>query len=157
MKFCSAQNHSSFITTYCPEDCVTRNNPFWIAASIDFARRASGRAVAILNATVARGGAVSNRSTFMRFEVPNLVSGQLTELKVILTSTPGEEKFETCSQPRTLVYLEQQLKEKNIKYSCEEDTIEWLDTRLLLCFLHPGSEKCKSLLETLKSPISLKI
>lgn len=145
LQFCSAQNQS-WLTADCPDECVKWNNPFWNAASINLARHAAGKAVVVLNATQRRNGAISNRSTFMKYEVPNLVAGKLTELKVVLVSEPGEETFETCDRPKTLVHLQNILREKNIRYSCQDYALDLIDSRLFICFRQPDINGCQQII-----------
>jgi hypothetical protein len=141
LRFCSAPNQNFFSNTSCQVECVTQNNPFWNAASIDFASRASGHAIAVLNGS-RKIGAYSNWSTFFKYEVPNLESGKLKEVKVLLLHTPDQEKYETCKNPKTLQILETTLNEKNIKYSCEDNPNNII---LLMCFQNPLSRECQAI------------
>lgn len=143
-KWCSSAGSTIIDEKSCPVDCVVKNNSFWVAASIDFAKKASGRVTALVNATKAREGAASARSIFMTYEVPNMNPTQVTEVRVVLIAPPGVEKYETCAKPVTLTNLKKLLDTKKIKYSCLDDTMDGYDTRLMLCYLNPNTAKCKA-------------
>lgn len=145
LQFCSARNESTWVRgRNCPDECVTRNNPFWTAASINFAKRARGRAMVMLNATRARGGAVSNRSTFARYELPAALG--IKELRVVLVGEPDEDesiRFESCNRPQTLQNVQAHLQQNNIRYVCHDDFVDALDTRIIGCIRKPFSEFCR--------------
>lgn len=138
--FCSAHNES-FFRNFCQSECVTRNNPFWNAASINFARKTSGHALVILNGT-RNIGAFSNSSTFYKYELPELRSGYVQALNVLLVITPGQEIYETCSKPKTLTKLKEILDKKNILYLCEENSFNVL---LIICYQNSFSRECKAI------------
>lgn len=140
--FCSAPNQSYFTTNEsCPNECVTWNNPFWNGASADFARKARGYAIAILNGTRTNGAFVET-STFYRFELPELNSDRLKGLKVLLLHDLDKPKYETCKKPVTLTQLKAALDAKNITYECEDDRFEIL---LLMCSQDPFSRECEAI------------
>lgn len=153
LSFCSARNQTWFTPWFipCPEECITSHNRFWVAVSTDFAMRTRGRTVVILNGTRAIG-AVSNSSTFMAHEVMSLLEGQVTEMKVVLVHDPNKEKFETCNQPKTLTYLENVLKSKNIQYVCVDDVLDGFDVRHYMCFSDHWSPDCKAIKHQHNSP-----
>lgn len=139
--FCSRSNLNYFSNTSCPIQCVSRSNPFWNAASIGFARQASGYVVSVLNGS-RTNGAMANTSTFYKYELPELNSNRVTHVKVLLLHTPDEPKYETCKKPKSLAQLEKTLKEKNIAYSCEDNPEDIL---MLMCFQNPLSNECQSI------------
>lgn len=142
LTFCSTNKSRKFFSNEsCPQDCVTRNSPFWNAASIDFAKKASGNVYIMLNGT-RKYGAVLNTSTFFKHELPYLHSDKIKRLTVFLMHTPGQEKHETCNKPKTLNILSNILLEKNITYVCEENLER---TTFLLCFYNPQSNECQRL------------
>ena len=147
LSFCSSNNSNDFSYDSCPAACVTQNAPFWNAASIDFAKKASGLARAVLNGTRSFG-AVSNRSTFLLKEVPNLDSSKVKQLTVYLLHDPNQPKFETCSNPKTLTVLQNILASKNIAYACTDNPDDIL---LLLCFYNPASSTCQAIQNLINS------
>jgi len=141
MNFCSSNGVTDFTYDSCPVDCVTRNAPFWNAASADFAKKASGYIKIILNGTRSIG-AISNTSTFFLQELPNLDSSNVKQLTVFLLHSPNQQKFETCANPRTLTILKNALAEKNITYVCEDNPDQVL---FLMCFYDPFSKECQAI------------
>jgi hypothetical protein len=141
MNFCSSNGVTDFTYDSCPVDCVTRNAPFWNAASADFAKKASGYIKIILNGTRSIG-AISNTSTFFLQELPNLDSSKVKQLTVFLLHSPNQQKFETCANPKTLTILKNALAEKNINYVCEDNPDQVL---FLMCFYDPFSKECQAI------------
>jgi hypothetical protein len=141
LNFCSTHSNSDFDYDSCPEDCVLYNSSFWNSASIDFAKKARGHVNLILNGSRSIG-ALSNVSTFVRYELPYLEHSRVEKLKVLLLHNPDQEKFETCKRPVTLEYLKNVLKEKNITYECEDDPDNIL---LLMCFKEEQSKECQDI------------
>lgn len=135
--FCSSYGSNTFDES-CPNACVSVENPFWNAASIDYAKKASGQITVVLNGTRSIG-AITYSSYFIKYEVPNLQSEKVNELKVLLLHSPGQAKFETCEKPVTLRYLQSILVETNIKYSCEDEPDNII---YYMCFKEPLSKEC---------------
>ncbi len=130
---------------------MTSNSSFWNAASIDFAKKAKGSVNIVLNGT-RTFGAISNRSTFFNYELPQFKNDRITQVKVILLHSPDQPKYETCNQPKTLIYLENILKEKNIKYVCEDNP---QNIFLLMCFYDPFSKECQAIKFLLNTSIKI--
>ena len=147
LKFCSNSALNGFNYDSCPIDCVTRNSMFWNAASADFAKKASGYINVILNGTRTIG-ALSNTSTFLNYELPNFSSSNVKQVKVLLLHSPDQQKYETCSAPKSLVTLSNLLKQKNIDYACEDNPTDIL---LLMCFYDPFSKECQAIKYLLNS------
>lgn len=142
LTFCSTnKSEKLFSHDTCPTDCVTRNSPFWNAASIDFAKKALGNVYVMLNGT-RKYGALLNTSTFFKHELPYLNSDKIGRLTVYLLHTPGQEKHETCEKPKTLNILSNILLEKNITYACEDGLERMM---FLLCFYNSQSSECQKL------------
>lgn len=141
LMFCSNENHDFFLNTTCPVDCVTRDNPFWNAASVNFAKQARGEITVVLNGTRTFGAFVDT-STFYRFELPNIDPKQVPVVKVLLMHDLDIARHETCKQPKTLQKLEAILKDMNIKYECQDDLYE---VTLLMCSRNPNAKECQSL------------
>jgi len=140
LTFCSTnKSGNNFSLDSCPQDCVTKNSAFWNAASIDFAKKARGHVYVMLNGT-RKYGALLNTSTFFKHELPYLNSASINKLTVFLLHTSGQEKHETCEQPKTLNTLAKILFEKNITYVCE-DNLDYMT--FLLCFYNPQSSECQ--------------
>jgi hypothetical protein len=148
---CSSANSTSF-SDNCPESCIKFSNPYWNAASRDFARKAKGNAMIVLNGT-RTSGAISINSTFLNYELPELNSQNLKQLKVLLLHTPSEPKFETCRQPKTLKILEEELNQKNVTYLCEDNPGEIV---FLLCFVNPFSKECQAVQYLLNNSFNLR-
>lgn len=140
LTFCSKNGLSDLSYDSCPSDCVTSNASFWNAASIDFAKKAQGSVNVVLNGT-RTFGAISNRSTFFNYELPQFKNDRINQVKVILLHSPDQPKYETCKQPKTLIYLENILREKNINYVCEDNP---QNIFLLMCFYDPFSKECQA-------------
>lgn len=117
------------------------DNPFWSGASANFARQASGYALAVLNGT-RKNGALDRSSSFYRFELPQLNAARLRGLKVLLLHNMDREKYETCKEPKTLLELEAMLDEKNITYACEDDNFAIV---MLMCSQDPYSRECQAI------------
>ena len=147
LMFCPNKTLAGFNYDSCPADCVTRNSMFWNAASADFAKKASGYINVILNGT-RTSGAIANYSTFFNYELPNFKSDRIKQVKVLLLHSPGQQKYETCSEPKSLVTLKNLLKQKNIDYECEDNPTDIL---LLMCFYDPFSKECQSVKYSLNS------
>ncbi len=141
MSFCSSDAAIDFSFDSCPVDCVRRNAPFWNAASVDFAKKASGYIKIVLNGTRSIG-AISNTSTFFLQELPNIDSNKVKQLTVFLLHTPNQEKYETCAKPKTLTILKSALAAKNITYVCQDNPDEIL---FLMCFYDPLSKECQAI------------
>ena len=141
LTFCSNDLNSNFNYDSCPEDCVAFNSAFWNAASIDFAKKAFGNVKLIVNGT-RHVGALLNTSTFLKYELPYLDSTRVQKLTVLILHSPDEEKIETCQRPLTLKSIEYFLKEKNIKYECQENPDSIL---FLMCFNDPHAIECQRL------------
>jgi hypothetical protein len=141
MQFCSASGLQGFSNISCPIDCVTRNSPFWNAASIDFARKASGVATVILNGT-RPSGAISKTSTFLNYELPQLSSENVTKLVVFLLHNPGFPKYETCKNISTLNLVIEVLNKNNITYECDDNPEDIL---YFMCFQNPQSGECQAI------------
>ena len=139
LRFCSSNALSDFNYETCPFDCVSINSVFWNAASIEFAKKASGHVRLILNGTRTIG-AISNSSTFMKYELPYLENNMIDTLSVFLLHTPGQKSYETCLKPKTLNYLKSILKYKEIKYECHDNPEQIL---LLMCFNDINAKECK--------------
>lgn len=144
--FCS-QNATYSYADMCPDTCVTRNNPYWNAASRDFAQKARGYVLLVLNGTRTTG-AIYNTSTFFRYELPALTSENVQQVKVLLVHNPDMAKYETCQQPKTLQLLESSLREKNIEYACEDNPDEIV---FILCTHSPMSKECQSVKNFIES------
>ena len=144
LNFCSSDLNSDFNYDWCPEECVLYNSSFWNAASIDFAKKASGNVNLILNGTRSVG-ALLNSSTFIKYELPYLDPIRVQKIKVLLLHSPDQEKFETCERPVTLDYLRKMLKEKNILYECEDDPDNIF---LLMCFKDTQSRECQTVINS---------
>ena len=140
LTFCSTDLNSDFNYNWCPEECVLYNSSFWNAASIDFAKKASGSVNLILNGTRSVG-ALLNTSTFIRYELPYLEMPRVEKIKVLLLHNPGQIKIETCKRPVTLDYLKHILYEKKIAYECEDDPDNIL---LFMCFKDDQSKECQT-------------
>jgi hypothetical protein len=138
---CSQPNSSSFSYDQCPDQCIRFNNPFWNAASRDFATKAQGYIQIVLNGTRTTG-AVSDSSTFFRHELPALNRTLVRELKVLLVHNPDLPKYETCQEPKSLALLKIKVEQKNISYSCE-DNPEVI--KFYMCFANPLSKECVTL------------
>ena len=139
--FCSSSGSTNLAYTSCPAGCVTRANPFWNAASLDFAKRASGYISIMLNGS-RTAGAIFNGSTFFLYELPNLDSSRVKQLTVVLLHSPDQAVYETCYSPKTLGILEDAMAAKNIAYKCVDDPI---DVVYLMCFYQPDSKQCQSI------------
>lgn len=66
-----------------------------------------------------------------------LDAGQIRTLRVLLLHAPGHAKYETCAQPRTLLYLQEAMRAKGIEYECE-DSLPLV--RMLMCAYYPNSD-----------------
>ena len=143
---CSSAGSASFSST-CQDSCVRTDNPFWNAASSNFASKARGYVISVLNGT-RTSGAVYNQSTFFRFELPQMSSENVKQLKVLLVHNPGMKKYETCGMPKTLNILKEKLVEKNIEYMCEDNPV---DIAYFLCFQDPTSKECHTIKHLLNS------
>ena len=142
MNFCSSNTATDFSYGSCPLDCVSRNAPFWNAASIDFQpQKASGYVRIVLNGTRSIG-AISNTSTFFLRELPNLDSKKVKQLTVFLLHAPNQMKIETCENPKTLTVLKSALAAKNIAYICIDNPD---NIYLLMCFYNPSSKECQAI------------
>lgn len=150
LTFCSAAGQNYFSNVSCPRDCVTSNNPFWNAASINFARKASGSALVVLNGT-RTVGALLNTSTFYRHELPQLSSNNVKMLKVLLLHDPDKPKYETCDKPVTLNTLKALLADKSIEYQCEDNPDNII---FLMCFQNPLSRECQAIKYSINSASS---
>ena len=139
--FCSSENLDQFNNNSCPYECIFANNVFWNAASLNFAKKASGFVTVVLNGTRSFG-AVSNQSTFVKYELPAFDSRSINLVNVFLLHQPGAVKYETCSNPKTLVYLMNELNKKNITYKCVEDPKNIIG---FFCFQNAFSKECKSI------------
>jgi hypothetical protein len=102
--------------------------------------KASGNLIVVLNGTRIIG-ALSNQSTFFRYELPFLNSSKIHAVKAVILHRPGYEKYETCREPKTLKILENILNEKNIHYECEDNPFNILG---LFCFEDSFSKECQS-------------
>ncbi len=87
-------------------------------------------------------GAISNRSTFVNYELTELKKEKVIQVKVLLLHVPDQPKHETCKEPKSLVYLENILREREIDYSCEDNPENIL---LLMCFYDPFSKECQAI------------
>ena len=143
LNFCSGESGSGFNYDWCPDECVLFNSTFWNAASIDYAKKASGNVRLILNGT-RKMGALLNISTFVKYELPYLDSTRVKKVSVLILHSLDQEKVETCHKPATLNYLKNVLKEKNIKYECEDNPDSIL---FLMCFNEPNSKECQSVIK----------
>ena len=139
--FCSSSSTADFVYKTCPAECVLFDSAFWNAASIDFAKKASGHVKLVLNGT-RNTGAVLNSSTFFRYELPYLDVEKVNKLTVFLLHSPGQKRFETCKKPKTLAYLETALEEKQIAYECEDNPENIL---FLMCFYNIKAKECQAL------------
>jgi hypothetical protein len=113
---------------------------FWNAASKGFAQRASGTVYIMLNGT-RNAGAIANWSTFINYELPEFKKERIKQVTVLLLHSPDQPKFETCNEPKTLVYLQNVLKEREIQYECLDNPS---NMAYLMCFYQPGSKDCQS-------------
>ncbi|CAF0813814.1 unnamed protein product [Brachionus calyciflorus] len=137
---CSNSNKTDF-EKECESECMYGNNAFWTAVSIDFARHSTKQVIVILNGTRTEGAA-PNRTYFMRFELPNLNYESVKKVKVLLLHSPDKPKYETCSNPITLRYVETFLKSKNVAYECEDDTFF---VNNINCIQNPTEKHCETL------------
>ncbi len=151
LNFCSSQSLNNFVFDSCPRACVTSNNPFWNAASSNFAKRAFGDAVVVMNGTRSFG-ALSNTSTFFNYELNLLSFPQVKQVKVYLINVPGQTKYETCSQPKTLSTLKNILESKQIKYLCEDNPENIIFS---MCFMDDQSKECQAIKAALTSNNSI--
>jgi hypothetical protein len=138
---CSMARSNAFSFDQCPVNCSVKNNPFWYAASRDFALKANGYIQIVLNGSRTTG-AVSNTSTFFTTELPALNASLVRGLKVLLVHNPDMPKYETCQAPKSLALLKSQVEAKKISYSCEDDPEV---IRFYMCFTNPLSKQCVTL------------
>ena len=144
LRWCSSKSKTAF-DSVCPVDCVVKDNTFWVAASIDFAQKASGIVTVLVNNTVGRGGAAANFSIFMKYEIHNLDPAKVKEVRIVLASTPGSAIYETCTKPVTLKNAQNILTAKKIPYKCFDYIIfDKFDVRSILCYYEPDSANCKA-------------
>ncbi len=139
LSFCSDKNEPDFIESQCPKSCVTRDNPFWNAISIQQAKKTSGSVKVLLSGT-RKAGAFASFSTFYRYELPYLDPNVVQSVKVLLICEPGKLKYETCKAPKTLKDLKLKLEAKNITYECEDNPREVMK---LICLRTPEASECK--------------
>jgi hypothetical protein len=85
-------------------------------------------------------GAISNTSTFFRYEVPNLTN-KVKKLTVMLLKNPDSSVYETCEKGHSLNLLKKELDKKNITYECIDNPKEIL---FYMCFQDPLSKECQS-------------
>ncbi|CAF0818746.1 unnamed protein product [Brachionus calyciflorus] len=119
--------------------CVSYDNPFWNAVSINFAKKATKEILVVLNGTRV-DGALKNSSTFYRFEMPNLNFTLIKKVKVILLHLPDKPKFETCKKPKTLDSLRKLVEGNNAIYECEDENFYF---NSLLCIQNLQSQECR--------------
>jgi len=151
--FCSSQSINTFAFDSCPRSCVTSNNPFWNAASSNFAKRATGDAIVVMNGTRSFG-ALSNTSTFFNYELSKLSFPPVRQLKVYLVHVPGQTKYETCKEPKTLITLKSILESKQINYVCEDNPENIIFS---MCFMDASSKECQAVKAALMPNNSISI
>lgn len=147
LSFCSNNGSDSFNNDECPWMCGTVNNAYWNAASKYFAQKATGDVTVILNG-IREIGAYDAIGTFANYELPYFNSSSVTSVKVVLLHKPGEIKYETCNDPKTLIQLKDIVSKKSIRYECEDDPKNII---ALFCFTDPQSKECQSILSSLNN------
>lgn len=138
LAFCSSSGNNDF-SNYCEIECVSSNNPFWNAISINYAKKATGQVLIILNGS-RTDGAVSNRSTFYRYELQNFNFTQIKQVKVLLLYSHGTPKYETCNSPKTLDLIKNFVESKKSTFICEEDNFY---VNHVYCSQNPSATECK--------------
>lgn len=128
-----------------------QSNPFWNAASRNFAQKARGEVKIILNGTRSHG-AVSNQSTFYKYELPQFNSSTINKVKIILLHNLEKPKYETCAKPKTLRLITNELQKRKIDHECE-DTPDRIIA--LFCFEDETSKECQSIKKQLNRSIKL--
>ena len=153
LNFCSSQSLNNFAFDSCPRSCVTSSNPFWNAASSNFAKRAFGEVIVVMNGTRSFG-ALSNTSTFYNYELKELSFPQVRQLKVYLVHVPGQTKYETCNEPKTLSTLKELAESKQINYLCEDNPENIIFS---MCFMDASSNECQAVKAALTPKNSIAI
>lgn len=140
--------------TVCPSwgilpDCPqSAQRAFWIAASKNFGRRASGEIFILLNATF--DPIFANDSYNALYELPYLQEKIVTRTTVLLINEKPTKGRTKCDDPSldTIVF---KLKERDIEYVCIENRRDVVEA---FCFDYPTSEMCKILDEKISSSSS---
>ncbi|KAL8597471.1 hypothetical protein ACOMHN_047698 [Nucella lapillus] len=151
LRFCSSPQEPGGIggpqTQNCPTFSDTANCTlnaefsFWAAASKNFATRARGVITIMLNAS--REEAFRSNSSFLaEWEMPNLVSGEVTHTNIWIVQFPGTTIRSTCASA-SIKKLESVLSAKNISSTCTENP---RDVFWLLCWDRPDHPQCHTLL-----------
>ena len=140
LSFCSSNGKPTLSYDNCPTNCVYRNNPFWNAASRDFAMKARNEAYVFLNAS-RLPGSIAPWSTFKNHELPELNSTNVNKLNVFLIRTPNQKQIETC-ETGTIKWLKETLSERNIEFSCTEDSNAIIS---YVCFENSNTQECSFL------------
>jgi hypothetical protein len=89
LDFCSKLGSDDFSFDSCSMNCMPDAKlSYWQAASIFFAQNAKGSVLVVLNGTRTYG-AISKRSFFVNYELPQLSADRVKRVKVLLLFTPG--------------------------------------------------------------------
>ena len=137
LTFCSANGNSTLSYTSCPNNCVLSNNPFWNAASRDFARKARNQVYVFLNSSMP-SGAITHSSTFKTYEIPEFKTTNVKKINVYLIRTPNMTQIEACHNG-TIKWLQETMDTRNIEFSCTEDSNA---IYAYVCFENPDSNEC---------------
>jgi hypothetical protein len=137
LTFCVSNNSDFIYDKPCPKnDCKFRN--FWSSASENFARKATGSVLLVLNGT--RGdGAVVNTSTFYLHELQQFKSDKIKRLEVMLLHRPNQPKYETCANGKSIKALQAIIEARNISFVCTDDPVQLL---FYMCFEDFPSPEC---------------
>lgn len=120
----------------CPN---TASGAFWTAASLNFAKKASGHVYVLLNAT--KDPVFKSSSYFWSNEVPTLRAGFVERLSAILINDSPSTKRDPCANDEMLQQLKSNLTTRNINFDCVENPRDLVN---LYCVDNPTSEVCGS-------------
>ncbi|XP_030048048.1 ADP-ribosyl cyclase/cyclic ADP-ribose hydrolase 1 [Microcaecilia unicolor] len=129
-------NHQS-----CPSWRECEDNPvssFWKIASESFAKASCGVVQVMLNGSLS-GVSISKNSLFRSVEVPHFNPNKISEVRVWVIDDVGGPDSESCDS-QSVMELENELKERNFKYSCFDN---YRPVRLLQCVRNPDHAECK--------------
>ncbi|XP_067868300.1 ADP-ribosyl cyclase/cyclic ADP-ribose hydrolase 2-like [Heterodontus francisci] len=125
----------------CPEwnDCKHNSvRSFWRAASEMYAKKAHGKVTVMLNGS-AYDKAFREESIFSEIELENLDNKRVTTVNLwIMDNIDGPDK-ESCGVG-SIAELEKILKEKNFKYSCQDN---YKSVKMLQCVDKLDHPSCK--------------
>ncbi|CAH8834812.1 unnamed protein product [Trichobilharzia szidati] len=92
---------------------------FWRSASAEYAKRAFGKVVVVLNGSVEHP--FREHGVFASVELPQLTYPRIQQLTVKVIHNLGEQKYNhTCESPN-IKKLEEKVKSKNITYHCIDE------------------------------------